>query len=231
MVMLTFYAFMLIGLAIAVLVIVLVWLTSKSDDRLTVVANWLAAGTLALAFLAGLVALQAYANASGIPDLKVRFSLPSGHPNEPRFVISEQVAYSSDIEPATQMMAAITVKNDSLYAARWPALLVSFDHMAIDRRQYSAGPGWQDTESLDEEGDAVTLQWVSAGPIHGKTYRHILLNLAGLYRVPNGGQPTINIRLIADGYRPRDVPFTVVFDTEGTPGISPGAPTKTPEWL
>ena len=43
-----------------------------------------------MALIAGLVALQAYAAATGLPDLKLQFKVPSGHPNEPRFIEEQE---------------------------------------------------------------------------------------------------------------------------------------------
>lgn len=77
-VMLWLYTSVIAGVALTVLVIVLVLSLSKRDDRLAVIANFLGAGTLILALLAGFVALQAYAVTTGLPDLKFQCSTNSG---------------------------------------------------------------------------------------------------------------------------------------------------------
>jgi len=72
---------LLFGTVLAVLIIVLIWSSSKHDDRLAVISNWLGAGTLALAVFAGLVALRAYAVATGPPDLKFKVQFADLPPN------------------------------------------------------------------------------------------------------------------------------------------------------
>ena len=83
--MLAVYAVMLIGIAALTLGLVLAWLPSKQDDHVAVIGNFLSGGTLLLALLAGIVALQAYANASGLPALNFQFEVPAAQPNEVRF--------------------------------------------------------------------------------------------------------------------------------------------------
>src|SRR5260221_7945517 len=56
------------------------------SDRLAETGDVLAAGTLTLALIAGLVAIQAYAAATGLPDLGVQISFPFSYPNRPVFL-------------------------------------------------------------------------------------------------------------------------------------------------
>lgn len=204
--MLAGYALALAGLALAVLIVVLVELTSKSDDKLAIVANWLAAGTLMLAFLAGFVALQAYANASGQPDLKVRFNI-----------------VPTPIDPSKTQWATkitLTVRNDSLYAAKSPGVLLQLEGMAIENQ--ALRPGWSMLELMTV--GTTPLQWDSQVPIHGRTTRDIYLDSVRLAEWPGSGRELVAVvKLMADGYEPREVRFPVPFqDGRPVPRVLPG---------
>jgi hypothetical protein len=71
------YAGMLVLVTLVIAVLSLSWLHSSSSDRLEVIGNFLALGTLLLALVAGIVALAAYSAATGLPDLKLQFSSPT----------------------------------------------------------------------------------------------------------------------------------------------------------
>jgi hypothetical protein len=230
-VMLSFYALLLVAVALVVLIVVLAWSSSKHDDRLAVIANFFAGGTLILALLAGFVALQAYAAATGLPDLKLQFKVPSGHINEPRFIEEEQAG--SVIRRGPQAIATIHVNNSSLYAARTPAVIVSLHEMAIGIQYQYIDPGWTVNKRLDNE-DITQIQW-DGGPnysIHGKFGRSLPpLDLAGLYPFPSAKEPKFVIHLVADGYQPREIPLEAIFTKEGRPGVPPAEPSKKPDWL
>lgn len=228
---LTFYGYGLglVVLAGIVLGFVVSWSQSKSDDRLAVITNWLAGGTLALAFVAGLVALQAYANASGLPDLMVRFKMPSAHPNEPRVVVGKGLAYSHSVS-FEQAQAAISVRNFSLYAAKSPAMLIELENLEIVPGVYTQGSDWTVVE-LGSANNITAMQWDGPAPIHGKSERRIGFSLPQLRRTSATMSPAIQITLMADGYEPRKVRLEVEFTEEGTPGKPPSELSKTPEWL
>lgn len=191
------YALALVVLAGIVLGVVVSWSQSKSDDRLAVIANWLAAGTLALAFLAGVVALQAYANASGQPDLKVRV-----------YFIPVPLDDSKS-EWLTEL--TLTVWNDSLYAAKSPGVLLRLEGMATDSQ--ALDPGWS-LLALKTIG-ITQFQWDSQVPIHGRTTRDIHLDLVRLHKWHRfTDEPIAIVKLMADGYESRDVRFPVPFKEE-----------------
>lgn len=74
--MLSFYSALLLAVGVAVLAIV-ISLLAPSPDRLAEIGDWLAAGTFVLAAVAGLVALQAYASATGPPRLEFQMQVRS----------------------------------------------------------------------------------------------------------------------------------------------------------
>jgi hypothetical protein len=53
------------------------------SDRLVEIGDWVVGGTLTLAATAGLVALQAYAAATGLPGLKFRITFTDSKANQP----------------------------------------------------------------------------------------------------------------------------------------------------
>jgi hypothetical protein len=96
--MLTVYGVLLITVTVGTGVAALSWLSSTSQDHLAVIANFLTLGTLLLALIAGIIALAAYSAATGLPDLKLQFTLSTkGYmviPNNNSF-------YSQDSDPLT----------------------------------------------------------------------------------------------------------------------------------
>ena len=62
------------------------------SDRLVEIGDWVGGGTLLLAALAAVVALQAYAASTGLPDLKCQIKVPSSGPNEVVFEASQAAA-------------------------------------------------------------------------------------------------------------------------------------------
>jgi hypothetical protein len=90
------YILVLIAVAAIACVLTGTVLSSKASlsDRLAEAGDVLAGGTLALALLAGLVALQAYASATGLPDLKLQILFGISDLNELMFeieLVEEQV--------------------------------------------------------------------------------------------------------------------------------------------
>jgi uncharacterized membrane protein len=68
--MLAVYLALLILVTAGTLAVAGTWLHSRADDRVAVIAKFLSIGTLALALVAGIIALAAYIAATGQPDLR-----------------------------------------------------------------------------------------------------------------------------------------------------------------
>ena len=204
--MLAVYAGLLILIAAAIGGASLAWLTSRSDDRLAVISNFLSFGTLLLALVAGIVALAAYAAATGLPDLKLRFIPQQGTFNRARFTQDE----SGGVPEDTAVILA--VRNYSTYAARSPAVVVEFENGIIPVRKYTGSNEW--TPVNDPRSKYIlALQW-DGGPnysIHGNSIRYLPeLHLGGLCGI-RGGSAKIVIRLLADGYSRREITLPVEF--------------------
>jgi hypothetical protein len=218
--MLAVYAVLLILIAAAIGGASLTWLTSRSDDRLAVISNFLSFGTLLLALVAGVVALAAYSAATGRPNLRVALIFPDAA-NEARFVIPNE-----GDPPSGDIIVGVGVKNTSAYAARTPTVLITFYDAAIKKDMYVQEDDWAATA---EKGDIWVLQW-DGGPnytIHGDSFRIIEnINLKGLFAYSDA-QPKIGIRLLADGYSRPEIKLPIEFTT----GPIPPRDKSPMEWL
>jgi hypothetical protein len=220
------YGVSLAIVALCVAILSLFWLFSIQADRLAVVANCLALGTLALALIAGSVALQAYAAATGLPDLEVKLSFPFSHPNQPAFTLPEVKHGAVAALAQNQSLATIYIRNKGVYSAKNPAITIQIKGMAILPRGYSASEGWTPIEYASTLG-ITAFQW-DGGPmysIHGRSTRRLpFLNMQKLvYGAADAG---FTIELLADGYR-REISIPVRFMAPGMQLEEADAP----EWL
>lgn len=216
--MLAVYAGLLILIAAVIGAAALSWLTSGSGDRLAVIGNLLSLGTLLLALVAGIVALAAYSAATGLPNLKLQFSLPFGSPNEVSFVSREP---GSPVTPrGNEYTARIRVGNRNRYAARSPAVVIEFRGAGIESGMYTASQDWTPTARRSTTGDIIALQW-DGGPnysIHGNSIRVLPdLNLQGLHPFDLNKPPEMIIRLLADGYDRPSIRLPIQFITKAAP--------------
>src|SRR5690349_6714785 len=189
--MLIFYTLLLFAVGLMVLIIVLVWSSSKHDDRLAVIANFLAGGTLLLALLAGFVALQAYAAATGPPDLK--FSIENSRSASTELVfLLERWAQGEIASGPPDSSVSIFVANSSKYSASNPAVILRLRDAAIHGEMYADTGVWTviDWQEDKEARELTAFQW-DGGPtysVHGKSTRRLpMINLQGLH--PAGENP------------------------------------------
>lgn len=212
--MLAFYTLLLAAVTVAVLVAVLSLSSSNHNDRLAVIANWLAGGTLVLALVAGLVALRAYAAATGLPHLKLKVSFPFSHPNEPAFTLPKAEHGAVVVLAQNQARASIYICNAAGYSAQNPAAIVRINGMAIGPKGYSPDQNWTAIEARSTLGVSA-LQW-DGGPmysIHGHSTRRLPdLNMQGL--LYGAEAASFTIELLADGYR-REIEIPVKFMAPG----------------
>lgn len=230
--MLAVYAGLLILIALIIGIAVLLWLSSPSSDRLTVVANLLSFGTLLLALVAGIVALAAYSAATGLPNLRLKFIEPITSPRSIIFATADRDNYSDpepeDIAiPGDDNIIRISVENTTNYAARTPAVILEFRGCAIRQNMYAATNAWTATQRVYCTGDVQAVQW-DGGPnyaIHGKSIRHLPeINLQGLYAIPDDDDPPeMIVRLLADGYSRQAIRLDISFvaKSKKPPGMEP----------
>jgi hypothetical protein len=119
------------GTAVAVITLVTVILTvialtssADSADRLAAAGDVLVAATLLLAAVAALVALLAYAVSTGPPDLKLSMRFDFSEANNPKF--SAEIGEDGKVAAIVlrQLRGKVSVRNDSGYSARNPAVVV-----------------------------------------------------------------------------------------------------------
>lgn len=166
---------------------------------------------------------------TGVPDLRLKFTLPSGRPNEARFTVSKEPD-SPDETVANECMANIIVLNTSSHDARSPVLIIGFRAATIKADMYAGSRSWTPTARDPETGDILALQWDGGPkyPIRGNSSLGLPgLNLRGLSRFGTG-TPEIVIRLLADGYSRAGIVLTVEFLTKPPLLFTDNVP---PEWL
>lgn len=194
-----FYALLLLAVTVGVVFVVSTVMSSSGSfsDRLTESGDWLAGGTLVLAAIAGLVALQAYASATGLPDLKL--SLVIEGPRIPDPDIPDEKPY-----PLTQVNGPfafhIMLKNDSSYSARNPALVMRLlDGCYLCKGIRPIPDGWT---IIDGDASYIfAVQW-DGGPvysIHGHSVRKLRLDV--LYLMLQLPERRVKFELLAEGYR------------------------------
>ena len=206
--MLVVYALLLIAITVLVGAFALNWLSSTKDDRLAVISNFLTLGTLLLALVAGIVALVAYAAATGQPDLTVQFMLPGGGFNK--------IWFPGPGLSGSATALTVNVRNSSKYSARTPAVVIQFRDCYLNRGQFPSAHEWIPT-AYNGMGGIVEVQW-DGGPnyaIHGDMTRHLPeIWLQGLTRPGESGEMVF--RLLADGYSRRPIVKPVAIGSEAS---------------
>jgi len=225
---------LLVTAATAVFVGVALSSSAKFSDRLAEVGDYIVAGTLLLAVIAGLVALLAYAAATGLPDLQVRLNVsmitskPEGRVISPFPFIIE-----------------IWLRNKSGFSAKNPAVAIRFG--AVFALQKDPSSGWTlidygltGTKSLfEKKGNLIITNTVHAtqwdgGPaysIHGYSTRRLPdLMFDGLNQGSEQGSPTITVELLADGGYRRMISFPLPLVDYEDPKRTETTHKELPEW-
>jgi hypothetical protein len=215
-----FVVIVLIGLLAALAVLGTMLRSARLSDRLVEVGDILSGATLILTIVAALVAVLAYAVATGLPDLKVRVSFPFSRPNVPRFQASS-VSGNGDIRvnEFKQVSMTLSVSNESGYSARNPAVIVKLRGMAFLDQEVGRAKqqGWTVIGFVTTQG-ITEVQWDGGGDysIHGHSVRKLPeLWLHQLRKVASWPDPVMEIQLLADGYSKKaSVPVEFMLDDE-----------------
>jgi hypothetical protein len=184
-------------------------------DRIAVIGDIIAGSALLLSLIAALLALQAYAAATGLPELAVQVWFGASSKNQPVFTAKAQDnGWLVVSEPSRQTVARISLCNRGVYSARNPALVITLDGMFLP----DTGPlsEWVAINTEDMLG-VTGLQWDGGGDysVHGKSVRRLpSLELAGLCHAPDRGQPALRLEMLADGGYRRVVSIPVSFLTD-----------------
>jgi hypothetical protein len=199
-----------------------------SADHLAEVGDAFAGGTLLLALLAGAVAVQAYAYASGLPRLMFQVQFEFSEPNKPVFQAELEDNGWTKARDFKQTTGRVILRNVSAYSARNPAVVARLHGMAFLGQGNSMRKNWTTIVFVNTVG-ATAIQW-DGGPaysIHGHSTRHIPLDLSKLWHIPAWGVPSITFELLAEGYR-RVVNVPVDFTLDGHPRFNIR---DQPDWL
>lgn len=169
------------------------------SDRLVLLGDLLTASTVLLALVGGLIALGAYAAATGRPDLEVEIVFRFCFPNRP--VLELEPLNSVGIQmvaPYRQSEAQVVVHNRSRYSARNPAVRIRF----VGFGGIGDSPGWSTLDFVNMVGPTA-VQWEGGADyaIHGNWTRALpMLDFAGVAAMK---QPSAELRIdvVADGFR------------------------------
>jgi hypothetical protein len=235
------YSLLLVAALTSILVASLLLLTSKVDlaDRLAETADVIAGGTAVLAVIAGLVALQAYAAATGLPSLEVQVWFSTSAKNVPVFKAREvHRDFVETTDPPSQTTATISLRNRSPYAARDPLVIVKMSPIfcnAVDG--VSAGDQWTVFQLPDasSSGTEVIVQW-DGGPgsiVHGHSSRRLPnLNFGKLSYDRSWQPPEMEVVMIADGGYHRSAALRISFLSDTDSCQATDAPNgRFREWL
>jgi hypothetical protein len=194
-----FSSVLLLAITAVVLALVFVVIESQSNrfsDRLAEVGDLLAGGTLALAAFAGLVALKAYASATGLPDLKISLIIEGpqipGNDSDP-----EQPIYTKKLTGPFRFNIAI--RNDSDYSARNPAVIMRLPGNYLATNSSQIGEGWAITDGTNNQIFSVQWDGGATYSIHGHSIRKIRLDVG--FVVLQTQNRFIKFELLAEGYR------------------------------
>jgi hypothetical protein len=230
-------AVLLVVVLVVTTVLTLHVLTLSSNsraDRLVEVGDLLAGGTFLLAVLAALVALLAYAVATGNPDLKFQVTFEFSKPNLPIFNAFRTQEGWLKAQPFKQTSGTISLKNVSRrYTARNPAVIVRLNGLVFQQGDFAQTPGWVTIGFANTIG-VTAVQW-DGGPayyIHGNSIRQLpAVSFQGLTRVPAwNDDPSLSIELLADGGYRRTLIIPVEFTVDEKPQFYPLETEEPPLW-
>jgi hypothetical protein len=171
----------------------------------------LAGSTGLLAVIAAVVAILAFAAASGTPRLELEFNFKGGHgPGVLRFTRDPdgQLAPGNvNLQQSEQLVALIKVTNTSRFSARNPALrleLIGFHRLgSYQGTVFVLGEDWKEIRPSNPDA-AWAVQWDGGSnlSIHGEWARPLPeLNLRGLYGLVAANSYRFRFGLVADGFK------------------------------
>jgi len=227
-------SFMVVLLAAAASTGILAWLIpwhgrgTGFADRVTETGDVLAAGTLVLAFIAAIVAVAAYAVATGLPALEFQITFQS-LPNMP--IPPGAPLPSGTRSTIIWTYATIYVRNTSGYSARNPAVVIRLNGMVL---QSEPPPDvWAIVDSLPE-GGITAVQWdgVPAYSIHGRSTRRLpRLGFTPLEFLPAHEGAAFTIQLLAEGGYRREITVPAPFTVDGESETVQPTSTQSPQWF
>jgi len=228
-------ACVLVMAQVAGVVVAVVATTQVNDltfpDRLAEIGDWLVGGTLTLAATAGVVAVLAYAAATGVPDLKFQLSFPGCAPNQPVLLADVGELGMVTIRRGGNADGSIVLHNLSTYSARNPVVVIRFNNCGIKDNEFSNPGGiWAPIERGTLGIAAIQWDGGSNYSIHGQLKRVVPIHVHSLtWLPPEIALPSLTVQLLAEGYVRSEIDVQLRVQIHGKPPPpSPGPPP--PEW-
>lgn len=216
-----FYGILILAIVLATGTFIAVVMSSSTvsfTSRIGEAGDIIAASTLLLAIVAAIVALQAYAAATGLPDLSLQLRFEFSRSNIPVFEAAVSDNNWLQAKQFKQLTANVYLRNNSRYAARSPAVIVRLQGMALTMSgDWPAMRKWEAVDFANTVG-ITAIQW-DGGPdytIHGNSVRHLpIIRWDHLFHIPEWGTPSFVLELLADGGYRREIKIPVDFVVDG----------------
>lgn len=209
------YVAIVIGAALIILAYCGMTFGMGTDDKAVVLANVLAFDVVMITIVAAIVALAAYWEASGKPDLSVDLLMKFCEDNQPVLCVKPRRDLNWDyIDDRPGFEAELVVRNVSRYAARNPSVEVMLRGVSL----LNDIPGW-DVVGRANAGGATQLLWDGGADrlVHGRGLRKLpRLVFNGGLLLPGAPNTEIEVTLFADGAEPVRVMIPLrLLDREG----------------
>jgi len=210
------------------------WPGVSTPDAIALSGNFIAGATFVLAALAAVVALLAYRVTTQAPDLipEIKFwfcpvnqvilvkAAPDGKAGI-RLATERPSVGSIGTTTFPQLRAWVRIRNQRLWSARQPAVIVHFDGMVLTGEIYFSRGPWE-TSRTDSPGKGIALRWEGMA-IHGEELRDLPVLALEDLRGSGTEHPTIVLEVFAEGFR-KSFPFPVELVTlDEWDGRFPGA--------
>ena len=176
-------------------------------DKTTVVTTVLTFDALLFGGVAAVVALAAYWEASGRPELSAELLVRFSEKNEPTLLINPPTEQGSVyVSKAPHLAAELVIRNASTYAARNPSVAVKLRGMALR----TTSPNWEAVTFASTVG-VTELLWDGGADrmIHGLGLRKLPGFTLSEALIIVGVPRDVEVTLFADGTEPRTTVFSV----------------------
>ena len=207
--------------------------TFDLSDRLSAINDTFAGAALLLGLIAGLIALQAHAAATGLPDIRVQVWLGGDKPNR-LTLVAEPTNYGRlrSMRVGDQTLMHIRLDNRSDYSADELVVSVYFRGFAFDGEFGAEINGWRVVDAVEGTG-ATAAEWASGSALHGHTTRRLPeLDTKSLVQLSLSTHCVVEILVASNGYLRRVPPVPVKFiNARGTVVRAGSANDGFSEWI
>jgi hypothetical protein len=188
------------------------------DTRLAEASDILTTGTLILAVVAGFVALQAFAVATGLPKIQMQLWFASSDKNKPIFLATKMSnGWLQTSHPADQTRGRIRLRNRSSYPAQNITVCIELNGMALIAASFHDTDTWWAVDFVDDTG-VTAVQWDGGSDflVHGHSARRLPdLDLGVIIRTGEAKNSFLQVRILASPGYERVINVPVVFAEEG----------------